>query len=95
LLARPAGNLKRPNLNQNSFVIFQVFFDGGYAAARIRNAEGVRFAQFVMYQQFANHSNPEMGLRHVPDLTRFQRLWAKAAAQLAISHGLCCTGTIR
>jgi hypothetical protein len=77
---------RRLGLNQNGLVILQIFFDGGYAAAGIGDPEGVRFAQFVMHQQFANHSNPEMGFRHVPDLTRFQGLWATAAARFALSH---------
>jgi len=47
-----------------------------------------------MHQQFANHSNPEMGFRHAPDLTSFQGLRAKVAARLAFSHDLSCTGTV-
>jgi hypothetical protein len=67
-------------------VILQIFFDGGYAAAGIGDPDGVRFAQFVMHQQFANHCNPEMSFRHMPDLTSFQGLLATAAAQLAFAH---------
>ena len=79
---------REPGLNQNGLVLLQIFFDGCYAAAGIGDPEGVRFAQFVMHQQFANHSNPEMGLRHVPDLTRFQGLRATAPARFAFTHVL-------
>jgi hypothetical protein len=76
-------------------VVLQIFLNGFDATAGIGDPEGVRFAQFVMDQQFANHSNLEMGFRHVPDLTSFQGSRAKAAARLAFFHDLSCAGTVR
>jgi len=66
-------------LNQDGLVRFQIFLNGFYAIARIGDPDGVRLAQFVMHQQFADHSHLEVCMRHAPKLTRFQNWSANAA----------------
>ncbi|MGH7979735.1 MAG: hypothetical protein ACREE6_10200, partial [Limisphaerales bacterium] len=74
------------DLNEDGFVRFQKFLDGFYSIAGIGDAKGVWFTQFVMHQQFANHSHLKICFRHPPDLTGFQRLLAGAASRLDFCH---------
>jgi hypothetical protein len=77
-------------LNQNGLVRFQIFLDGFYAVAGIGDPDGVGLAQFVMHQQFANHSHLKIGFWHPPELTGFQRLLANAVGRLNFYHGSFC-----
>jgi hypothetical protein len=83
-------NLFRGALSQDGLLGFQIFFNGFYAIAGIGDADGVVPAQFVMHQQFANHSHFKFCFRHAPELTGFQVLLANAAGRLDFCHGPSC-----
>jgi hypothetical protein len=81
------GKANSLRLNQDGVVLFQIFLNGFYAFARIGNAGCVGLAQFVMYEQFADHCHLKVCVRHTPELTGFQRLLGNAARQLDFDHG--------
>jgi hypothetical protein len=83
---RNGSSFFRAQLNQDGLVRFQIFLDGLYAVARIGDADGVGLAQFVMHQQFADHSHLKISFRHPPELAGFQRLLADATGRLGFCH---------
>jgi hypothetical protein len=73
-------------LSQDGLVRFQIFLNGFYPIAGSGDPFGVRLAQLVMYQQFADRLHTEMRIRHTPDLTGCQWLPTNAANHLCF-HG--------
>jgi hypothetical protein len=76
--------------SQDGLPGFQIFLNGFYAIAGIGDADGVGLAQFVMHQQFANHSHFKFCFRHAPELAGFQGLLVNAAGRFDIFHGQYC-----
>jgi len=66
-------------LNQNSFVRFQIFLDGLDTVAGIGDTDGVGLAEFVMHEEFADHSHLKICFRHAPNLTGFEWFLDNAA----------------
>jgi len=83
----------RMELREDGLLRFQIFLNGFYASDGIGAADGVRLDQFVMHQQFANHSHSKIRSRHAPELTGCQRLLNNAARSLDFLHGRCCALT--
>jgi hypothetical protein len=79
-----------PSLSQNSLLRFQILLNGFYAVAGVGDADGVGLAQFVMHQQFANHSHSKIRIGHVPELTGCQKGLNNAARSLDFLHGRSC-----
>ena len=78
-------------LSQDGLLCFQIFLNGFYEIAGIGDADGVGLAQFVMHQQFANHSHLKIRFRHAPELTGCQGLLAvNAARSFGFFHGQSC-----
>jgi hypothetical protein len=77
-------------LNEDGLLRFQISLNGSYAIAGIGDAAGVGLAQFVMDQQFANHSDLKIAFRHAPELTGCQRGLNNAARSLDFLHGQSC-----
>jgi len=67
--ATHAAKENHQSLDQNSLLRFQISLNGSYAIAGIGDAAGVRLAQFIMHQQFANHPHSKFRIRHAPELT--------------------------
>jgi len=62
---------------RTALFFFKIFLNGRYTTAGVGASDGVGFGEFVMHQQFANHSHAEIQFCHSPDLTGFQWLQAR------------------
>jgi hypothetical protein len=79
--------------SQDGFVRLQIFFDGLDRVAGIGDADGVWLAEFVMHEQFADHSHLKIRIGHAPELAVFQWLLANAWSGLNFYHAQCCALT--
>jgi hypothetical protein len=81
---------KSSALSQDGLLRLQIFLNDFYTIAGMGDADGVRLAQFVMHQQFANHHHLQIRFHHAPELTGFQEWWANAVRSYAFIHGPFC-----
>jgi hypothetical protein len=88
--ARSAG---KQGLCQDGPLRFQKFLNVFYGITGIGDADGVGLAEFVMDQQFANHSHLQIPFRHAPELTSSQRGLNNAERSFVFLHGRSCALT--
>jgi hypothetical protein len=72
--------------HEDSLVLLQIFLHGRFGTAGVGDANSIGLGQFVVDQQFADHSHLEIHFGHAPDLTFGEGLEAGAACGLDFTH---------
>jgi hypothetical protein len=79
--------------SQDGFVRFEIFLDGVDGAAGIGHADGIRLAEFVMHEEFADHADLKVRAGHAPDLTGDETVRTNTRGAGNFYHAVSCALT--